>query len=267
MEACRSWLIRRSEPWDFRPTALWSPFGSQARRLKRGRHQHLGSTDTGRRTQAIPPRRCRFDWSPDGSRLAYHTPGPGDPLFVSEGNPHPGGQPIFTAPAGLHSHFPLWSSDAVFVYFVRGSLPDKLDIWRIPAAGGTPERITSQDASVSYPVLFGRHTLMYLASDPDGSGPWLYSMDINRRIPIGWGLALNDTRRWQPALTVPVLRLRWQVPGQHCCGCELPIRRPEVSTADPILLTTGMGFSPRLGPNYLLYFVCEGHGREYLEVC
>ena len=24
---------------------------------------------------------------------------------------------------------------------------------------------------------------MYLASDPDGSGPWLYSMDVERRIP------------------------------------------------------------------------------------
>ena len=27
---------------------------------------------------------AEFDWSHDGSRLAYHTPGPGDPLFVSE---------------------------------------------------------------------------------------------------------------------------------------------------------------------------------------
>ncbi len=26
---------------------------------------------------------AEFDWSNDGSRLAYHTPGPGDPLFVS----------------------------------------------------------------------------------------------------------------------------------------------------------------------------------------
>jgi hypothetical protein len=25
---------------------------------------------------------AEFDWSPDGSLLAYHTPGPGDPLFV-----------------------------------------------------------------------------------------------------------------------------------------------------------------------------------------
>ena len=38
-------------------------------------------------------------------------------------------------------------------------------------------------ARVSYPVLLDQRTLMYLASDPDGSGPWLYSMDVERRIP------------------------------------------------------------------------------------
>src|SRR3954451_13526473 len=83
------------------------------------------------------------DWSQDGSRLAYHTPGPGDPMFVSDSNLRSGIRPIFTAPAGIHSHFPLWSPDSSFIYFVHGSLPDKLDIWRIPSAGGTPERITS----------------------------------------------------------------------------------------------------------------------------
>jgi hypothetical protein len=29
---------------------------------------------------------AEYDWSADGSRLAYHTPGPGDPLFVSRGD-------------------------------------------------------------------------------------------------------------------------------------------------------------------------------------
>ena len=33
---------------------------------------------------------AEFDWSRDGSRLVYHTPGPGDPLFVSDGNVRPG---------------------------------------------------------------------------------------------------------------------------------------------------------------------------------
>ena len=126
---------------------------------------------------------AEFDWSRDGSRLAYHTPGPGDPLFVSNGSRRPEDSPIFTAPPGLHSHFPLWSPDGAFIYFVQGRLPDKLDIWRIPPAGGTSERITSHMARVSHPVFLDQRTLMYLAGDPDGSGPWLYSMDVEHRIP------------------------------------------------------------------------------------
>jgi Tol biopolymer transport system component len=201
------------------------------------------------------------DWSRDGSQLAYHTPGPGDPLFISDDNqgsePRPDARPIFTAPTGLHSHFPLWSSDSKFIYFVEGALPDKLDIWRIHSAGGTPERITSQNGRVTYPVLLDRRTLMYLASDPDGSGPWLYSMDVERRIPhrLTSGLdrytslaASADGGRLVATLTTPKSTL-WRVPitNSHTD-----------SAATPISLTTGTGFSPRLGPNYLLYVSASG---------
>jgi hypothetical protein len=126
---------------------------------------------------------AEFDWSRDGARLAYHTPGPGDPLFVSEGLRHSDHPPIHTAPAGLHSHFPLWSPDGAFIYFVQGALPDKLDIWRINPKGGIPQRISSHHGRVSHPVMLNRRTVLYLASDPDGSGPWLYSIDVERRIP------------------------------------------------------------------------------------
>jgi Tol biopolymer transport system component len=196
---------------------------------------------------------AEFDWSHDGSRLVYHTPGPGDPLFVSDGSRRSEDRPIFTAPAGLHSHFPLWAPDTTFIYFVEGSPPDKLDIWRIPPAGGTPERITSQTGHVSHPVLLDRRTLMYIANDPDGSGPWLYSADVERRIPhrLSSGLdrytslaASADGRRLVVTRASPK-RTLWRLRI-----ADLP---SEVPTAARIALTTSMGFSPRLGPNYLLY--------------
>jgi Tol biopolymer transport system component len=196
---------------------------------------------------------AEFDWSPDASRLGYHTPGPGDPLFVSDGSPRSGGRPIFTAPAGLHSHFPLWAPDAAFIYFVQGVLPDKLDIWRITPAGGTPERITSHFGRVSYPVLVNRRTLMYLASDPDGSGPWLCSMDTERRVPhrLTSGLdrytslaASADGRRLVVTLASPKKTL-WRLP--------ITDSPSELSAAARISLTSSTAFSPRLGPNYLLY--------------
>ena len=201
---------------------------------------------------------AEFDWSHDGARLAYHTPGPGDPLYVSDGSVRLEGRPIFTAPAGLHSHFPLWAPDAAFIYFVQGSLPDKLDIWRIAPAGGNPERITSQIGRVTYPVLLDRRTLMYLASDPDGSGPSLYGVDVERRIPhrLSSGLerytslaASADGRRLVATLA-SAKRTLWRLRI-----AEAPAEAP---TAARISLTTSTGFSPRMGPNYLLYVSATG---------
>jgi Tol biopolymer transport system component len=207
---------------------------------------------------------AEFDWSRDGSRLAYHTPGPGDPLFVTNGSL--GNVPIYTAPAGLHSHFPSWAPDGAFIYFVQGELPDKLDIWRIRPVGGTPERITSHMGRVSHPVLLDRRTLMYLASDPDGSGPWLYSMDVERRIPhrLSSGLdrytslaATPDGHRLVATLTSP-RRTLWRL------RLPLPVNdaTTQVSAPAQISLTTSTGFSPRLGVDSLLYVSANGTGES-----
>ena len=205
---------------------------------------------------------AEYDWSPNGGRLAYHTPGPGDPLFVSDNPPRPGDRPIFTAPAGLHSHFPLWSRDAAFLYFVQGELPDKLDVWRIPSAGGTPERITDHNARVSHPVLLDRRTLMYLAGDADGSGPFLYSMDVDHRIPHRLTSGLD--RYTSLAATADGRRLLLSVASPKTTLWRLQITDSprEASAPAPIPLTTSTGFSPRLGPNYLLYLSRTGTGEN-----
>jgi Tol biopolymer transport system component len=203
---------------------------------------------------------AEFDWSRDASRLTYHTPGPGDPLFVSDGTHRSDDRSIFTASAGLHSHFPFWAPDMAYIYFVHGSLPDKLDIWRIAAAGGTPERVTWHNALVSYPVLRDRRTLMYLATDPDGSGPSLYSMDVKRRIAhrLSFGLdrytslaASADGRRLVLTLASPKKTL-WRLSQADA---------PAIASAPArVSLASSTGFSPRLGPDYLLYVSEQGTG-------
>jgi Tol biopolymer transport system component len=196
---------------------------------------------------------AEYEWSHDGTRLAYHTPGPGDPLFVSEGSRLADGRSIYTAPAGLHSHFPSWSPDGAFIYFVQGTLPDKLDVWRIAPTGGNPERITSQNARVSHPVLLDRRTLLYLASDPDGSGPWLYSMDVERRnahrLEAGpdryTSLAASADGRRLVVTAASLKRTLWRL--------RIADSAKDAPAPERISLTSGTGFAPRLGPNYLLY--------------
>ena len=201
---------------------------------------------------------AEFDWSHDGSRLVYHTPGPGDPLFVSDGSVRSENRPIFTAPAGLHSHFPLWAPDTAFIYFVQGGLPNKLDIWRIRPAGGTPERITSHGSRVTHPVLLDRRTLMYLASDPDGSGPWLYSMDVERRIPHRLTSGLDPYTSLAASADGRRLVVTRATPNRTLWRLRIADSPAAVSEAARIPLTTSTGFSPRLGPNYLLYVSATG---------
>lgn len=201
---------------------------------------------------------AEFDWSPDGAHLAYHTPGPGDPLFVSRDVRPSRGTPIYTAPAGLHSHFPVWSPDSIFIYFVVGAIPDKLDISRIKSTGGDAERITSLGRQISFPVFVDRHTLLYLANDSDGAGPWLYGMDIDQRVPhrLGSGLdrytslaASADGRRLLVTVASPKRSLwHFRVPAQ-LTGTSVPVVVP---------LTSSTGFSPRQGPNYFLYVSANG---------
>jgi Tol biopolymer transport system component len=179
-------------------------------------------------------------------------------MFVKESGQQNAGQPIFAAAAGLHGHFPSWSPDGAFIYFVQGSLPDAMDIWRISPAGGSAERITHHNSRVTHPVLLNHRTLMYLASDRDGSGPWLHSLDVERRVPrrVGAGrdrytslAASADGRRLVATVANPMGTL-WRL-----LIADTPV---DTSAATPISLTTGRGFSPRLGPDYLLYVSSKG---------
>jgi Tol biopolymer transport system component len=204
-------------------------------------------------------------WSPDGNHLAYHTAMPGDPLFIGDGKGLSRNGPILIAPSGLHSHFPVWAPGNL-IYFSKGSLPDQLDVWRVDPSGKDPERITSHSTRVTYPVLLNQRTLLYLASAADGSGPWVYGMDVERRVAhrLTAGVeqytslaASADGHRVIATVSTPQ-RTLWRV----------PIAAPSVGESAParIALTTGTGFAPRVGPNYLLYVASAGTGESIWKI-
>jgi Tol biopolymer transport system component len=121
-------------------------------------------------------------WSPDGSRIAYHETTPGDPIYVADTSGK-NARRVFVAEPGTHNHHLNWSPDGRYLYFSHGLPPNDMDIWRVPVAGGREERITTHASRVAYPVALDNQTLLYTATADDGSGPWLYSMDLDTRQP------------------------------------------------------------------------------------
>ena len=204
-------------------------------------------------------------WSPDGKHVAYHTNSLGDPIFVADRN---GSNPrqIFVAPPGVHGHYLTWSPDGRFIYLVRGTIAtDELDIWRIrvspSGAAEPPERITFHNARVAYPAWLDARTLIYSATAEDGSGQWLYAIDVEHRIPhrvSSGGIAEQflsvDVSRTRPRRVVttvasPTASL-WAVPISDRVQSEAAVKR--VPTAN----TRALG--PRFAPGYLAFLSSKG---------
>jgi len=122
-------------------------------------------------------------WSPDGKRLAYHQGTAGDPMFVADGN---GGNPrqIYVgAGPDVHCHFPIWSPDGQWIYFVSGyASANQMDLYRISPNGGQPERLTQHNGYVADPAPIGSGAVLYIARAEDGTGPWLYALDVERKV-------------------------------------------------------------------------------------
>jgi len=95
------------------------------------------------------------------------------------------------APRGRALSLPGVVARRCLHYFVRGIPTDGVwDIWRVRPSGVGLERLTTHNSYVAYPTLLDERTMVYLATSGDGSGPWLYTLDTERRVPhrISFGL-------------------------------------------------------------------------------
>ena len=121
--------------------------------------------------------------SPDGTRVAYHTDAPGDPIYLADANGSHS-RPLYAAGPGGHCHYLSWSPDARYIYFVQGvPTTQEMDIWRVRTTGAAlAERITDHNARVGYPAWLDKQTLIYSATAEDGPRLRLFTLDVNRRI-------------------------------------------------------------------------------------
>jgi len=203
-------------------------------------------------------------WSPDGSAIAYHSAEPGDPIFITD---RAGRNPkrIFAIEPGGHCHHLTWSRDGRFLYFVKG-LPttDETDIWRIPVSA-TPsqaERITTHNARVAYLAWLDARTLIYSATAQDGSGQWLYTLDVERRIPHRVSSGISEQYLSVAANTTEPRRLIASVATPNASLWTAPISDRIAKDADisRIPVPNTRALSPQVGSDYLLFLSSKGGG-------
>jgi serine/threonine protein kinase len=201
----------------------------------------------------LDERAAEVAWSPDDARLVYHTWQAGDPTFVADrngGNPHL----ILQNEPGLHNHYQVWSKDGHWIYFVRGRPATReMDLWRVSPEGGNPEQLTHLNTDIAYPTPINESTVLFVAHNKDGAGPWLWAFDRKTRTTnrVSSGLeqftalaATADGRRLVAGVVNSQVSL-WSVP--------ITSRLVEERDVKPFQLPTSRSQAPRFGGGTLFY--------------
>jgi serine/threonine protein kinase/Tol biopolymer transport system component len=199
-------------------------------------------------------------WSPDGSRIVSHPQEVGDSLTITDAD---GTNPrvIFVLKAGGHNHYPIWSPDGQWIYFISGMWDAReMDIWRIRPAGGDPERMTNRNADMRYLAAIDDRHIVYTSPDQDGAGPWLWILDTatrrTQRISSGLEVyssvdASGDGRRLVATVSRPTANL-WAIP--------LRMQVVEEADAKPLGLPVVRAYAPRYGGSTLFFLSSRGGG-------
>jgi Tol biopolymer transport system component len=201
-------------------------------------------------------------WSTDGEHVAYvYKPDRDDPMYVVD---RTGADRRTIIPPGpFKINNPVWSGDDKWIYFVRGPEPQDeidMDVWRVDAAGGSPQRLTRQPAAVNFLTMLDLQTLLYVARAEDWSGPWLWALDIDRRKArrVHAGIdqftsvaASRDGSRVVATVANPTATL-WTVPLRDGIAHERDAQ------LYPLPVPTGQAYAPRLSTKALFYLSAGG---------
>jgi serine/threonine protein kinase len=197
-------------------------------------------------------------WSPDRTRLVYFNSSRGDPVFVADRN---GGDKhqIVGGEKDAHQHFLTWSMDGRWIYYVHFvDDADSADLWRIPASGGTPERLTEQRTDLRYPTPIDDRTVLYVAKDENETGPWLWALDVTTKVTHRVSVGLS--RYLSLAASADGRRLVATVAKSRADLWSLPIldRPAEERDVRPYPLQAAGARAPRFGRASLFYLSSSG---------
>ena len=201
----------------------------------------------------LDERAAEIAWSPDGTRLVYHTWQAGDPTFVADRN---GGNPrlILQNDPGLHNHYQAWSKNGHWIYFVRGRPATReMDLWRVSPEGGKAEQLTHLSTDVAYPTPIEERTILFVAHNKDGAGPWLWQFDEKTRTTNRVSSGLEQYTAL--AATADGRRLVADVVNAQVSLWSAPItsRVVEERDVEAFQLPTSRSQAPRFGGGTLFY--------------
>jgi Tol biopolymer transport system component/serine/threonine protein kinase len=166
-----------------------SPDGSEIAFLAQGQGQGQGNPAWvipaplgGVPRRVLPPGNSGLHWSPDGKRIAFiRTGGPlGDALVVAD----PDGQNeqvLVNRRGAQHIHWPRWSADGRAIYFNFGPQNFNIEptqIFRVSAAGGTPEPVVATARRAAFPFLSPDGRGLLYAANPDSVELSLWWRDL-----------------------------------------------------------------------------------------
>jgi serine/threonine protein kinase len=231
---------------------VWSA-GTQGSAGVQGKRLRLLPLVGGSPHNFLDERAAEVAWSPDGTRLVYHTWEAGDPTFVADHNGANERQILKNEP-GLHNHYQVWSKDGRWIYLVRGRPATReMDLWRISPEGGEPEQLSHLNTNIVRPTPIDERTILFVAPNENGAGPWLWAYDTNtraaRRVSSGLeqytAIATSADGRRLAASVVNAQVNLWSLPITNRI-----IEEPEVKA---LALPTTRAWTPRFGGGSLFY--------------
>ena len=140
-------------------------------------------------------------WSPDGKRLVAMRPGAtkGDTLIVanSDGSDQ---RELIPVQGGRHIHWPEWSRDGKYVYFIytfQGFNTEPSDIYRVSVDGGAPEPVAQSSRRAIYPLSLPGDDGLLFSANPNtvDLGLWWQSRDGKQMRPLTTGVGEHTESR------------------------------------------------------------------------